>query len=87
MTITGEERQPWFAAKRFGYGAGLPIAWQGWAILIGYLVVVVLLASTAPAELSPIRLVAILALTGAFLAIAARRTGGGWRRRSGGEPD
>ena len=22
------DKQPWFAAKRFGYGAGLPTAWQ-----------------------------------------------------------
>ena len=27
----------WFAPKRFGYGAGLPIAWQGWALIIGRL--------------------------------------------------
>jgi hypothetical protein len=22
----------WFAQKRYGFGAGLPIAWQGWLI-------------------------------------------------------
>ena len=85
--MTDEGRQPWFAAKRVGYGAGLPIAWQGWAVLIGYLVAVTLLAATAPERLPPIRLGAILALTGGFVAIAARRTRGGWRWRSGGEPD
>ena len=26
-----KDDKPWFAPKRFGYGAGLPIAWQGWA--------------------------------------------------------
>ena len=25
----------WFAAKRYGYGSGLPIAWQGWAVIGG----------------------------------------------------
>ena len=30
----------WFAPKRFGYGAGLPIAWQGWALLAGYIAAV-----------------------------------------------
>ena len=25
----------WFAPKRYGYGAGLPIAWQGWAVIVG----------------------------------------------------
>ena len=22
----------WFAPKRYGYGAGAPISWQGWAL-------------------------------------------------------
>jgi hypothetical protein len=26
----------WFAPKRFGYGAGPPIAWQGWALILGF---------------------------------------------------
>ena len=81
--MTGD-RQAWFAAKRFGYGAGLPIAWQGWALLIGYLVVATMLAGAAPSH-PVINILAILALTGGFVAIAARRTRGGWRWRSGGE--
>lgn len=28
----------WFSAKRMGLGWGLPVAWQGWVVLIGYLV-------------------------------------------------
>jgi hypothetical protein len=27
----------WFAPKRYGYGAGLPISWQGWALTIAFL--------------------------------------------------
>ena len=27
----------WFPAKRYGWGWGLPIAWQGWVVFIGYL--------------------------------------------------
>jgi hypothetical protein len=30
----------WFPAKRYGWGWGLPSAWQGWVILIAYLVLV-----------------------------------------------
>ena len=26
-------KEPWFRAKRFGYGAGLPFKWQGWVVL------------------------------------------------------
>lgn len=28
----------WFAVKRYGYGWGLPVRWQGWAVLIVYFV-------------------------------------------------
>jgi Tfp pilus assembly protein PilN len=26
----------WFPAKRYGWGWGLPVRWQGWLVLIGY---------------------------------------------------
>ena len=29
----------WFRQKKFGYGAGWPIAWQGWAVLGIYVVI------------------------------------------------
>lgn len=28
--------QAWFAAKRYGYGWGLPLRWQGWVVLACY---------------------------------------------------
>jgi hypothetical protein len=37
----------WFAAKRYGYG-WYPVTWQGWAVTIGY--VVLLLVPTAGAS-------------------------------------
>jgi len=30
----------WFPAKRYGWGWGLPSAWQGWAVLVAYLTLV-----------------------------------------------
>ncbi len=27
-----EERKYWFPAKRYGWGWGFPITWQGWAV-------------------------------------------------------
>ena len=30
-------KEPWFRAKNYGFGAGLPIRWQGWALLATYL--------------------------------------------------
>lgn len=26
----------WFPAKRYGWGWGLPVRWQGWVVLAGY---------------------------------------------------
>ena len=31
------EGEPLFAPNLYGYGAGLPISWQGWALTIGYI--------------------------------------------------
>lgn len=32
MSSTG--KRYWFGAKRYGYGWGLPITWEGWVILV-----------------------------------------------------
>lgn len=31
-----QNHHAWFAARRFGFGVGLPIAWQGWLLLLAY---------------------------------------------------
>jgi hypothetical protein len=36
--VTGSKY--WFPAKRYGWGWGLPVAWQGWVVLGVYLVLV-----------------------------------------------
>jgi hypothetical protein len=28
----------WFPVKRYGWGWGLPVRWQGWAVFVSYLV-------------------------------------------------
>jgi drug/metabolite transporter (DMT)-like permease len=27
----------WFPVKRYGWGWGLPVRWQGWLVLVGFL--------------------------------------------------
>ena len=72
----------WFAAKGYGIGSGLPIAWQGWVLLVGYLVLVGLASFLIPMSwLAYFSLVGFL--TGLFILIAARTTRGGWRWRWG----
>lgn len=31
----------WFPAKKYGVGWGFPITWQGWAVFLGYIVVLI----------------------------------------------
>ncbi len=72
----------WFAPKRFGYGAGMPISWQGWALTIGFVGMVVLLAALFGRH--PLQMIAAIApLALAFIVISARTTRGGWRWRWG----
>jgi hypothetical protein len=72
----------WFAPKRYGYGTGLPISWQGWALMTGFLVLTIGMGLKFAQQ--PLRLIAILLPTTAlFLLICARTTKGGWRWRWG----
>jgi uncharacterized membrane protein YphA (DoxX/SURF4 family) len=74
----------WFAPKRYGYGAGLPISWQGWALTLGFALLTILLAIGLGNR--PIQLIAvIIPLSVAFIVISARTTRGGWRWRWGEE--
>ena len=72
----------WFAPKRFGYGAGLPISWQGWAMTIAFLAYA--FAASIWFRDRPIVTVALIvpALV-TFLVVCARTTRGGWRWRWG----
>lgn len=36
-----EQKQYWFPAKRYGWGWGLPVTWQGWIVLVAYFVLLV----------------------------------------------
>ena len=74
----------WFAPKRYGYGSGLPIAWQGWAILTGYIALLALAGFLIP--YSWIAYAAFVTIwTAAFILIVARNTKDGWRWRWGEE--
>jgi hypothetical protein len=76
----------WFAPKRFGYGAGLPIRWQGWVLTIGYTCIAVALAFIFRDR--PVALIAALALPSvAFFVITAWTTRGRWRWRWGKRDD
>lgn len=72
----------WFAPKRYGYGAGRPVSWQGWALTIVFLAVAVGLAIEL-AERPMALLAALVPMVVVFVVITARTTRGGWRWRWG----
>lgn len=73
---------PWFRPKRFGFGAGLPIAWQGWALLAGHVAAIALGAQLLAHHPWALAAYATL-LTVAAVPLYARRTEGGFRWRWG----
>jgi hypothetical protein len=82
-----DDRLEWFAPKRYGYGSGVPISWQGWAVTLAYLGTVILLVVTLRRH-GPLQFIAALVpVTVVFGVICARTTKGGWRWRWGEEDD
>ena len=80
--MTGDENPGWFAPKRYGYGSGPPIRWQGWAVTI--LFVGLVISACLKLKDKPLVLVAILVpIIFVFCLICARTTRGGWRWRWG----
>lgn len=80
-----DDRSGWFAPKRYGFGVGLPISWQGWAALGIYGAVV--LGSAYLFAGRPLILLSIVVPASVFfLVVAARTTKGGMRWRWGGDP-
>jgi hypothetical protein len=76
----------WFAPKRYGIGAGLPIRWQGWAITILFLAY----AFAVSLWFKDDKLVTVTLMAPAivlFLTVVAKTTRGGWRWRWGGEDE
>jgi hypothetical protein len=79
------EKSPkyWFPAKRFGWGWGLPSVWQGWAVLIVYLTLMLAgLALVNPAVNANGYTVYAAVVTALFL-LVVWRTGEPPRWRSG----
>ena len=81
------EDKAWFAPRRYGYGTGLPIAWQGWALLGVFLALIWGATALAGAYPKPVviggSMAVVVVATLAFILYAKRRTRGGWRWRWG----
>lgn len=74
------DNRPWFRPKRSGFGTGLPIAWQGWALLalhVALIVGVTVLLGERPLLMT----IGVITVGLAPMPIYRARTEGGWRWR------
>lgn len=76
------EGPEWFAPRRYGIGTGLPIAWQGWAVLAAYAAIIGLALLLFRNKIL-IALSIVGPATVGLLVIIVRTTRGGWRWRWG----
>ena len=78
------EGSEWFVGKRYGYGPGLPVSWQGSALILGFVATVLALVLTLRHR--PLVMIALLVpLVATFTVISCRMTRGGCRWRWGEE--
>jgi hypothetical protein len=74
----------WFAPKRFGYGSGMPVRWQGWALVAAHGLAV--LAGTPLVERHPNWFAGYAVFVSLiFMPLYAAKTEGGWHWRWGGK--
>ncbi|MFT8718136.1 hypothetical protein [Acetobacter sp.] len=80
--------QGWFAVKRYGYGAGMPISWQGWVVFLLFLALTLIPTLTVPWLDLPRPLLAEgivvftnVVTTGVFVWVYKSKTNGEWRWR------
>ncbi|MES1201148.1 MAG: hypothetical protein ABUS57_06830 [Pseudomonadota bacterium] len=89
MTLrSNEDDEAWFLPKRYGYGAGFPIRWQGWVLLLAYVVGVTGATWFGGNYLQPQQQYVFIfgcigVLTTLLVLIARAKTKGGWRWRWG----
>ena len=75
----------WFKPKTFGYGAS-PIAWQGWALVAGYMVAVaamtiLLVRSEKGFAAWTTWVLAMVIATAASILVSRLKTDGSWQWR------
>ncbi len=78
----------WFAPKKYGYGSGLPVSWEGWVLLAIFFagssaLPFLAVAWLPPAVAAAVTFSGIVILVAALVLIARAKTEGGWRWRNG----
>lgn len=72
--------RPWFRPKSRGYGAGLPIAWQGWLMLAMHIALIAGVAALFHGH--PALVTVMVVLVGILpMPLYRAKTEGGWHWR------
>lgn len=68
--INDRPNKIWFPAKRYGWGWGLPCAWQGWVVYAAYLALLAAGFHFIPPHEDRVQFVSyVIAITGALFAV------------------
>jgi FtsH-binding integral membrane protein len=78
-----KKKDIWFSAKTYGIGWGLPVSWQGWAVLIVYLVVVIVAAVRVSDSKDLVWFFPLILLMSLLLILICWRKGASFRWRWG----
>jgi len=70
----------WFAPKRYSYGSGLPISWEGWLVLAAFITGI---SAAVTLVHGPAEILAVAGLVALSVIVVALKTRGGWRWRWG----
>ncbi|GAA4048579.1 hypothetical protein [Parerythrobacter jejuensis] len=76
----------WYLPKVYGYGAGWPLTWQGWALLLAYIAFLAslgLFAEWGSGLGAGVAFALFVPVTWLFAIVVKRKTRGGWRWRWG----
>ena len=65
----------WFRRKRYGWGWGLPLRWQGWVTLALYVAAIAFIVVEYPPSTGGVRFAALVVLASLVLTFICWRTG------------
>jgi hypothetical protein len=85
--MNGQKNKAWFPAKRHGIGWGFQNCWQGWAVLAGWVVLVVAGLGVFRPDIHPLRYVAYDSILTLLLLAIIVAKGERFRWRRGGDSD
>jgi drug/metabolite transporter (DMT)-like permease len=84
--MTAAKPTHWFAVKQYGWGWGMPVRWQGWVVLFGYLGLVYAgIYWLAPSRSASVLAFYLLIITALLVVICAWKGERPLRWRWGGE--